>query len=155
MGPVEWNAAAERGRVVQDQGPERDLQAILSGEKPATDLNIHEGHPLSEVYETGKLEECVRAAGAVMRDDRNGGVIIGRDGAAIARLEKALNRVRRGEPSLDLGRAYGYAPEDVAAFFKRSGWDYNSFMLAAREEGLAAGERAQCRSRETSRCIPR
>ena len=128
MGPVEWGAAAEHGCIVQDQGPERDLQAVLCGEKPATDMDIREGHPLSGVYETEELEERVRAAGVVMRDDRNGGVIIGRDGAAVARLEKALNRVCRGEPSIDLGRAYGYAPADVAAFFKRTGWDYDSFM---------------------------
>jgi hypothetical protein len=97
----------------------------------------------------------VRAAGAVMRDDRNGGVLIGRDGAAVARLEKALSRVRRGQPSVDLGRAYGYAPADVVAFFKRTGWDYNSFMQVAREEGLCAGERARCSPQETRPCVPR
>jgi hypothetical protein len=136
MDPVEWNAAAERGHIVQDQGPERDLQAVLSGQKPATDFDIHESHPLSEMYETGELEERVRAAGAVMRDDRSGGVIIGRDNAAVKRLERALNRTRQGEPSLDLGRAYGYSPKDVVAFFKRTGWDYDSFMRAARDEGF-------------------
>jgi hypothetical protein len=136
MDPVEWHVAAERGHIVQDQGPERDLQAVLSGQKPATDFDIHGHHPLSEIYETGELEERVRVAGAVMRDDHYGGVIIGRDDAAVERLETALNRARRGESSLDLGRAYGYSPEDVVAFFKRTGWDYDSFMRVARDEGL-------------------
>jgi hypothetical protein len=45
MDPAEWDAVAKRGQVVQDQGPERDLRAVLSGAKPATDLDIHEGHP--------------------------------------------------------------------------------------------------------------
>lgn len=155
MDPVEWDAVAKRGQIVQDQGPEKDLWAVLSGAKPATDLDIHEGHPLFEVYKTGELEERVRAAGAVMRDDRVGGVIIGRDGTAVARLEKALSRVRRGKPSVDLGRAYGYAPADVVAFFKRTGWDYNSFMRVAWEEGLCASERARCSPQESPPCVPR
>jgi len=140
MDPTEWQAAAERGQIVQDEGPERDLQAVLSGRKPATDFEIHANHVLADMYESGELEDRVRAASAVIKDDRCGGVIVGHDAAAVERLGKALKRVRQGKPSLLLGRAYGYAPEDVVAFFRRQGWDYETFVQAARDEGLIADE---------------
>jgi len=70
MDLAEWEAAAARGQIVQDHGPERDLQAVLSGEKPATDLEIRTSHPLAEMYESGDLEERVDRA-MVYRDERD------------------------------------------------------------------------------------
>ena len=85
MDLAEWQAAAERGQIVPDEGPVRDLQAVLSGKKPATDFEIHTGHPLVEMYESGELEERVRAAGAV----------VGQDAAAVERLDKALAPIHK------------------------------------------------------------
>ena len=142
MDPVEWRVAAERGHIVQDQGPERDLQAVLFGQKPATDFEIHGHHPLSEMYETGELEERVRIAGTVMRDDHYGGVIIGRDDAAVERLETAKHGGRPTIARYDFTRGWSLrrrrrrAPAPTA-------WGYRFFPVgggALFGRALAAGQ---------------
>jgi hypothetical protein len=124
--------AAQRGKLVQAGKDATNLNAVLRGKKPATDLLITADHPLGHAYEEGRLAKRIAAAGCHLIDDRMGRVIVGRTFDEAAALHQRLNSPG---PQWDLGFAFGYKPDDVAHFLYRMGWDFDSLsLLAARNQ---------------------
>lgn len=113
----EFVAAAERGKVHQARTTEQDLADVKAGKMPAADFEIRIFGDLSESYESGAFTKELKDAGLYVIDDGMGNVIAGKDKAAADALANAKN-------AADYGKAFGYSPDDIAAFYiRRRGGD--------------------------------
>src|SRR5436190_23989142 len=108
MTAPQFEEAAGRGKFVRaENDPLVDLDNVLKGDKPATDINVGMGSRLSEEYESGKLLERIQQSGAHVIDDNAGTLIVGKTQADAERLQRAHDLMNRGGKPIDLGRAYG------------------------------------------------
>lgn len=111
----EFSQMVKRGKMHTALDDKASVNAVLRGKKPATDLDMDSGHPLSGQYQMGNLTDRFKKAGLYVDDDMMGRVFVGKDKATVDLLKNAKNPT-------DYGRAYGYSDDDIAHFYtKRAG----------------------------------
>jgi hypothetical protein len=124
---------ATRGKMQQARGVRDSIKAIINRESPAQDIMVSEGgEDLIMQYEGGELTQGLEAKGLHVIDDRMGHVYVGQTPELAEAMKDIGEEVRMNQPHnanvYDMGRLYGYSPDDVAAFYDMRGWGHKEFI---------------------------
>jgi hypothetical protein len=126
--PLPFDELTSKGGMRRARDAKTSLEAVISGESPAQNLDIDQFSALSEAYETGELTRRLDEAGLSYIDDMMGTLHVGKT----PELAKAMQDVhddimRQDANTYDIGLLYGYSEGDIAHFYQVRGYGEKAF----------------------------